>query len=162
MLIAIIADTHLPRGRRRLPGECVEAIRRSDLVLHAGDVSTATALAELRAIGPPVAAIHGNVDDPRLHRKLPDRVELVAEEVVIGMVHDAGPAAGRLARLRRLFPRADAVIFGHSHVPLHREVEGFHIFNPGSPTERRRAAHRAMGLAEVRGRRIGFRHLELS
>ena len=50
-------------------------------------------------------------------------------------------AAGRLERLRRRFgDRADAVVFGHSHLPLHERAEdGFQIFNPGSPTERRRA-----------------------
>ena len=39
----------------------------------------------------------------------------------------------------RRFPEADAVIFGHSHLPLHEAREGFQVFNPGSPTERRRA-----------------------
>ncbi len=52
------------------------------------------------------------------------------------MVHDAGPAAGRLARMRQRFPDVDAVIFGHSHMPLHETAGGrrrFQIFNPGQP-----------------------------
>ena len=67
-----------------------------------------------------------------------------------------GPAAGRLARLRRRFPDADAVVFGHSHIPLHEREGDFQIFNPGSPTERRRAPRHSMGLARVEGGAIEF------
>ena len=63
------------------------------------------------------------------------------------MIHDAGPRQGRLQRLRREFPEADAVVFGHSHMPLHESGDGFQIFNPGSPTERRRAPSKSMGIA---------------
>ena len=69
----------------------------------------------------------------------------------IAMVHDGGAAAGRLARLQRRFPDADAVIFGHSHIPLHERdpATGFQIFNPGSPTDRRRQPTHTMGLARI-------------
>jgi hypothetical protein len=77
------------------------------------------------------------------------------------MVHDAGPAAGRLERMRARFPEADAVVFGHSHVPLHEEREGFQIFNPGSPTDRRRAPRHTMGIAEVEEGEIRFRIVPL-
>ena len=72
------------------------------------------------------------------------------------MIHDSGPAAGRLERMRRRFPDADAVVFGHSHLPLHEEHDGFAIFNPGSPTERRRAPHHTMGIATVEAGRVRF------
>ena len=72
------------------------------------------------------------------------------------MVHDAGPSAGRLARMRRRFPDADAVVFGHSHIPLHERDGDFQIFNPGSPTERRRSPHHAMGMAKVESGAIDF------
>ena len=67
------------------------------------------------------------------------------------MVHDAGPAGGRLARLRPRFPGADAVVFGHSHIPLHERdpATGFQIFNPGSPTDRRRQPTHTMGQARI-------------
>jgi uncharacterized protein len=114
-------------------------------------------LAELRQLGR-VVAVHGNVDAPKLRRELPERATLDLEGVTLGLVHDAGPARGRLRRLRLLFPDADAVVFGHSHIPLHESGEGFQIFNPGSPTERRRAANRTMGLAAIEAGRIEFRH----
>jgi putative phosphoesterase len=95
-----------------------------------------------------VAAVHGNVDSAELRRRLPERRVVEAGGCRIGMLHDAGPAHGRLERLRRAFPDADAVVFGHSHIPLHeRAPDGFAIFNPGSPTDRRRQPHHTMGLA---------------
>lgn len=162
MRIAIISDTHLPRGRRRLPARCVEEIRRSELLLHAGDVSTVEALDELRSIGPPLQAIHGNVDEPALQQELPATLTFELQGVRIAMLHDAGPARGRLERLRRRFPSVDLVIFGHSHLPLLASApDGFQIFNPGSPTERRLAPSVTMGLATISDARIRLVHLEL-
>ena len=151
MLIAVISDTHLPRGARRLPEPCVERIAAADLLLHAGDFSTIEVLRELEAIGPPVVGVHGNVDSAELRRLLPAERVVEAEGALIAMVHDAGPRAGRLERMRARFgDRADALVFGHSHLPLHEEAaDGFQIFNPGSPTERRRAPTRTMGLMRV-------------
>ena len=151
MLIAVISDTHMPRGARRLPDACIERIRAADLLLHAGDFSTIEVLRELEAIGPPVAGVHGNVDSAELRRLLPEERTLDADGARIGLLHDAGTRKGRLERLRRRFgERADVVVFGHSHLPLHEQAEdGFQILNPGSPTERRRAPAHTMGLIRV-------------
>ena len=156
MLIAVISDTHLPRGARRLPDACVEVLRSADLILHAGDFSSAEALEAIEALGSPVAAVHGNVDSPEVRRRLPERRVVEAEGARIGMVHDAGPSRARLGRLRAMFPDADAAVFGHSHLPLHEQAEGFQIFNPGSPTERRRAPGHTMGLARVEDGAVAF------
>jgi uncharacterized protein len=151
MLIAVISDTHLPRGPRRLPDGCVERIAAADLLLHAGDFSTLEVLRELEAIGPPVLGVHGNVDSADLRRLLPEERIVEAEGARIAMLHDAGQRTGRLERMRRRFgDRADVLVFGHSHLPLHEEApDGFQIFNPGSPTERRRAPTHTMGLIRV-------------
>ena len=154
--LAIISDTHLPRGARALPEACVERLRTADAILHAGDFSEAAVLAELAALGPPVHAVRGNVDSAELQARLPLVRELEAGGARIAMLHDAGPREGRLARLRHRFPAADAVVFGHSHLPLHEEAGGFQIFNPGSPTERRRAPTHTMGLATVQDGRVTF------
>jgi uncharacterized protein len=162
MLVAVISDTHLPRGERRLPDACLERIEAADLLLHAGDFMTAAVLRQLEAVGPPLAAVHGNVDDAELHRLLPEERVVEAGGARIAMLHDAGPRAGRLARMRaRLGERADAVVFGHSHQPLHERQGGFQIFNPGSPTERRRAPARTMGMARVEEGRVAFEVVEL-
>jgi uncharacterized protein len=159
--IGIISDTHLPKGSRRIPDACLERLRDSDLIVHAGDVSQPQVLADLEALGPPVHAVHGNVDVPALRERLPEQLELELDGARLAVVHDAGQSKGRLERLRRRFPEADAVVFGHSHIPLHEEDGGFQIFNPGSPTERRRAPHHTMGLAEAEGGRLGFSLLRL-
>jgi putative phosphoesterase len=168
--LALIADTHLPRGGARVRAErgatrflakpCLDTLRAADLIVHAGDFSAPSVLAELRELAP-VAAVHGNVDSLELRRDLPEALSLELDGVTLGVIHDAGPAKGRLERLRARFPGADAVVFGHSHLPLHEEADGFQIFNPGSPTERRRAPHRSMGEATVKDARIEFRHLAL-
>ena len=111
----------------------------------------------IEAIGPPVRAVHGNVDSPELQQRLPEELSLDADGMTIAMLHDAGPAKGRLERMRERFPGADLVVFGHSHMPLDEEREGFRIFNPGSPIQRRRAPSHTMGAADVKAG-----HIELS
>jgi predicted phosphodiesterase len=120
-------------------------------------------LARLQALGPPVAAVQGNVDDEEVSARLPVQRVVEAAGVRIGMVHDAGPAAGRLARLARRFPGADAAVYGHSHVPLHERdaATGFQIFNPGSPTERRRQPRHTMGVARVEAGELRFELIAL-
>jgi len=156
MLIAVISDTHLPRGARRIPDPCLERMAESDLILHAGDFVALEVLEELEAIGPPVAAVFGNMDSAELRRRLPAQQVVQAAGTRIGMVHDAGPGRGRIERLRQRFPDADAVVFGHSHIPLHEEGEGFQIFNPGSATDRRRQPRHTMGIARVENGRVSF------
>jgi putative phosphoesterase len=163
MLVAVISDTHMPRGGRRLPAVFVERIEGADLLLHAGDFATVEVLRELERIGPPLVGVHGNVDTAELRRLLPAERIVGVEDARIAIVHDGGPRAGRLERMRRRFgDTADAVVFGHSHLPLHeRDADGFQIFNPGSPTERRRAPTHTMGLARVEGATVEFELIEL-
>jgi hypothetical protein len=154
VLVAAISDTHLPRGARRLPEACLERLRTADLILHGGDFSTPAVLEELRAIGPPVEAVYGNADDPALRELLPKELVVEAGGARIGMVHIPGPGAGREERLVRRFPGCDAVLFGHTHLPVvdrHGEVW---ILNPGSPTERRRGPFHSMLLLEIRAGEI--------
>ena len=162
MLVGVIADTHMAGGRRTLPQACVERLAGCDLIVHGGDVMTEEALGAIEAIGPPVAAVLGNVDAPELRKRLPPELLLeLAGGVRLGVVHDAGPRVGRLERMRKRFPEAHAVVFGHSHLPLHEQAAGFQIFNPGSPTARRRAPTPSMGLARVQAGGISFELLTL-
>jgi putative phosphoesterase len=161
VVVAVISDTHLPRGSRSIPDACVASMRASDLILHAGDFTSERVLNALQELGPPVAAVCGNVDEEGLQRALPEICEVDAGGLRIAMLHDAGPATGRLERMRAQFPDADAVVFGHSHVPLHEERGGFQIFNPGSPTDKRRQPRFTMGIGEVDEGRIRFRLVPL-
>jgi putative phosphoesterase len=157
VVVAVISDTHLPRATRRIPPACVASMRASDLILHAGDFTYPEVLEELESLGPPVAGVHGNIDVAELRERLPEARIVNAGGAKIAMVHDAGPSKGRLERMRARFPEADAVVFGHSHIPLHEERDGFQIFNPGSPTDRRRQPKHTMGVAEVEGGRVRFK-----
>jgi putative phosphoesterase len=156
MQIAMICDPHMPRGTRAIPEACLQRCRDADAILHAGDLLDMPVLELLRGLGPPLHAIHGNVDSAAVRAVLPGRLELELGGVRIGMVHAPGPAGGRLDALRAAFPRCDAVIFGHTHMPEHAERGGFQIFNPGSPTERRRAPVHTMGAATIEAGRIEF------
>jgi uncharacterized protein len=161
-LIAVLADTHMPRGGRRLPDRCVALLGGAEAALHAGDFFQPAALREVEAICPgPVHAVYGNVDEAELREALPETLEVELGGARIAMIHDSGPAKGRVGRMRRRFPDADAVVFGHSHLPLHDEEDGFQIFNPGSPTERRRSPRHSMGLLRIERGRPVFEHVWL-
>lgn len=149
MIVAVIADTHMPRGARRLPEDCLARLRAADLILHAGDVVAASVLEEFAALGPPLHAVHGNMDDASLQRSLPETLVVDAGGVEIGMIHDPGPRLGREERLVGRFPGCAAVVYGHTHIPQIERVGETWILNPGSPTERRRAPEHTMLVLEV-------------
>jgi putative phosphoesterase len=129
-------------------------LRQADLILHAGDVCTATVLDELAQYAP-VTAVMGNNDGPDVAAwGAAPTAELDLDGLQVAMVHDSGAAAGRMARLRRRFPGADLVVFGHSHIPLDESVPGLRIFNPGSPTDRRRQPHGTLGVLEIDSGRL--------
>src|SRR3954451_14932458 len=164
MRLAIISDTHMPRGNRSLPAACVAELRAADVILHAGDFMRVEVLEALQRLGLPVHGVHGNVDDDALRAMLPATRVVDAGGARIAMIHDAGQRTGRLLRMRARFrdADADAVVFGHSHLPLHeRGEDGFQIFNPGSPTERRRAPAHTMGIATVTAGAVSFELLSL-
>ncbi|MBO0776393.1 MAG: metallophosphoesterase family protein [Actinobacteria bacterium] len=154
MRVVALADTHAPRRWKSCPPRVAEHLRAADLILHAGDVCTADVLDELAGYAP-VQAVLGNNDGPDVAAwGAPGRLELQIAGLAVAMVHDAGPAAGRPARLRRRFPGAALVVFGHSHVPLDHTEAGQRIFNPGSPTDRRRQPRGTIGLLDVADGRL--------
>lgn len=145
MRIAVLSDTHFPGRGAVLPDACLEVIRRSDLVIHAGDLADLPALEMLRSFGKPLVAVHGNADDNGVRRALPASATVELPGLRLVVVHNGGPEDGRLGRMRRKFPDAGGVIFGHSHIPLHQvDGSGFFILNPGSATDRRRQPRHSM------------------
>lgn len=149
MKVVALADTHAPRRWRRCPPTVAQHLSDADLILHAGDVCTAEVLDELSAYAP-VRAVRGNNDGADVAMwGAPETLELDLAGLATAMVHDSGQAAGRCARLRRRFPAARLVVFGHSHIPLDQVADGIRIFNPGSPTDRRRQPHGTFGLLHI-------------
>jgi uncharacterized protein len=154
MKVAVLSDTHAPRHWKACPPEVARRLVGADLILHAGDVCRASVLEELAAFAP-VRAVLGNNDTPDVAAwGAPGTLRLELDGLPAAMVHDAGPARGRLRRLRRRFPGAELVVFGHSHIPLDQAEGGLRIFNPGSPTDRRRQPAGTMGLLTVEGGRL--------
>ena len=154
MRVVVMADTHAPRRWRVCPPRVAGHLRRADLILHAGDVCTASVLTELAEYAP-VVAVLGNNDGPDVAGwGAPEVAELDLDGLAVAMVHDSGPATGRLGRMRRQFPGAALVVFGHSHIPLDESAGDLRIFNPGSPTDRRRQPHGTLGLLRIDSGRL--------
>jgi putative phosphoesterase len=149
MKIVVLSDTHAPRRWKSCPAAVAGYLRGADLILHAGDVCTAAVLDELSAYAP-VRAVAGNNDGPDVAQWGAEPIlELELDGLPAAMIHDSGPATGRLARMQRAFPAARLVVFGHSHIPLDQAGAGLRIFNPGSPTDRRRQPHGTIGLLRI-------------
>jgi uncharacterized protein len=147
--VVVLADTHAPRRWRSCPPRVATHLRGADLILHAGDVCTADVLDELAAYAP-VLAVRGNNDGPDVAAWVaPDTLETDLGGLRLAMIHDSGPRAGRAVRLRRRFPDAGLVVFGHSHIPVSEAADGQRIFNPGSPTDRRRQPHGTLGVLDI-------------
>jgi uncharacterized protein len=149
MRVVVLSDTHSPRRWKRCPTAVAEHLRGADLILHAGDVCTAEVLTELSSYAP-VQAVLGNNDLPEVAEGgAPEILELDLDGLKIGMIHDSGQADGRIERMRRRFPDANLVIFGHSHIPMDAEAAGIRIFNPGSPTDKRRQPCGTLGVLQI-------------
>jgi uncharacterized protein len=146
MKVAVIADTHTRGTSRPLPPGAWPYLETADQILHAGDVTDPALLDELNALAPVTAAI-GNCDGPDVrHWGARDEVVMDLGDVRVGMIHDSGLSKGRWERMRRRFPEARVVVFGHSHQPVTEDRDGLLLFNPGSPTWKRRAPFPSMGL----------------
>lgn len=152
--VAVVSDTHAPRFWKRLPPAVAEQLDGVDVILHAGDVCVPSVLDELAAFAP-VHVVLGNNDGPDVAAwGAPETLELELEGVRIAMIHDSGPKQGRARRMRARFPDADLVVFGHSHIPWDTEDDGQRLFNPGSPTDKRRQPRGTMGRLVLDAGRI--------
>lgn len=151
MKVVVLSDTHSPRRWKGMPSAVAKHLGGADAILHAGDVCTVDVL-DLLGQWAPVHAVLGNNDAPEVAAwGAPETLDLELDGLRIGMIHDSGQAAGRSRRMRLRFPRAVLVIFGHSHIPLDVTEHGLRIFNPGSPTDRRRQPYGTLGVLEIEG-----------
>lgn len=121
-------------------------LEKTDLILHAGDLMDPVLLDELAAYAP-VRAVRGNLDPP--DARLPETLEFEYGGARIAMIHDSGPKKGRRNRMRRRFPEARIVVFGHSHIPWLEDEDGLMLLNPGSPTDKRREPDYTFALLKV-------------
>lgn len=155
----VLSDTHSPRRWKSCPLRVASHLRDAEVILHAGDVCTADVLDELAQYAP-VHVVLGNNDGPDVAAwGAPETLELTLAGLRVAMIHDSGQAGGRAARMHRLFPDAGLVVFGHSHIPMDQTAAGVRIFNPGSPTDRRRQPHGTLGILDIEDARINSAHI---
>jgi putative phosphoesterase len=148
--VIVLSDSHLKAGFAAIGAQVLHAIREADVVLHAGDITSRQALAELESMAETYAVLGNN--DLDLAGVLPESRLLELEGVHLALVHDSGAKKGRGARLHRRFPAADVVVFGHSHIPIDESTEQGQLhFNPGSATQRRSQPHRTFGRLRLSG-----------
>ncbi|MEA2498559.1 MAG: uncharacterized protein QOH26_964 [Actinomycetota bacterium] len=146
MKIAVIADTHTMGSTRTVPAGAWPYLESADQILHAGDVVDPSLLDEMKSLAP-LSVVMGNCDGWDVRDwGARDELEIELGGVRIAMLHDSGLRGGREARMRKRFPDARVVIFGHSHIPWNEDADGLLLFNPGSPTWRRQAPITSMGL----------------
>ena len=139
MRLLLIADTHVPKRARALPAQVWDEVAAADVVIHAGDWVVPELLDDLEARAARLVACWGNNDGPAVRARLPERVDVTLGGVRITVVHETGAAAGRDARMSRLYPQTGVLVFGHSHIPWDTTTTtGLRLLNPGSPTDRRR------------------------
>ena len=150
-LAVVLADTHIPRRARALPEGLLTHLKEADLILHAGDLMDPALLDTLTGYAP-VEAVRGNLDPP--DAGLPETLEFELGGVPIAMIHDSGPKRGRRNRLRRRFPKARVIVFGHSHIPWLEDEDGLLLLNPGSPTDKRWQPDYTFALLRVESRSV--------
>ncbi|WP_285505004.1 metallophosphoesterase family protein [Actinokineospora sp. NBRC 105648] len=159
MKVVVVSDTHAPRRWKSCPPELAACLADADAILHAGDVCVPSVLDELAQYAP-VHVVLGNNDGPDVAAwGASETLLLDLDGLVVAVVHDSGPATGRAARLHKWFPTADLVVFGHSHIPLDERTHQVRIFNPGSPTDRRRQPRGTFGVLDINAGALVSAHL---
>ncbi len=151
MKIAVLADTHIPKRAKTLPASAWKILKTAQVILHAGDVLTKEFLDQLAQLAP-LYAVRGNNDIELAN--LPEILEFNLEDTSFAMIHDSGPKKQRGERMRKRFPRADVIVFGHSHIPINQYEQDLLLFNPGSPTDRRTQPQLTMGLLQLNSGKI--------
>lgn len=145
--ILVLADTHVPARGRSLPSDVLSAADDVDLIVHLGDLTAMEVIDDLARFAP-VRIVHGNVDPPDVQAAYPAFLRLSVEGRELVLLH--GHLGGRTAlSAARSVSGGDAVLFGHSHQPYSATESGRLLFNPGSPTDRRRAPRRSFGILTV-------------
>lgn len=157
MRVLVVSDTHAPTRWRAVPAGLQTALASGvDLILHAGDVCRTDVLNRLSQAAP-VRVVLGNNDDSDIRAwGATPSLQLDLDGLRVAMIHDAGERAGRHARMRRRFPEADLVVFGHSHIPLdsYDPETRLHLVNPGSPTDPRRQPFGTFGILTIESGRL--------
>jgi hypothetical protein len=155
--ILVISDTHIPVVGKELPSVIEEEAKKSDYCLHAGDFINFETF-KLISEWTHVYGVCGNMDDSEVRKNLPQKRIIQLEEVKIGLVHGFGDPSNLIYYINRVFQKEieeiDMFVYGHSHSPSDKLIEGKLYFNPGSPTDRIFTPYRSYGILEIQSKTI--------
>ncbi len=148
--VGVISDTHIPRRAKYIPDIVCKKLNGVDLIIHAGDLIDLQVIEELSKIAP-VEAVYGNVDLASVRERLPQKRVLSIEGVLIGVVHGDGAGGTTIKRAAKAFidEKTDCIVYGHSHIPFAERINGILMFNPGSPTDRRKQLYPSFGILSI-------------
>lgn len=148
--ILILSDTHMPKKSKQLPDILLNELLSCELIIHAGDWQSVELYYELKQYAP-VEGVYGNTDSDEICSILKKRVLLKIEGFKIGVAHGHGMGKTTEKRSIEAFDKenVDAIIFGHSHIPIKKLHNGIILFNPGSPTDKRRQPNYSFGTLEI-------------
>jgi len=154
MKIAVISDTHNffdPRIPQLFAG--------AEHILHAGDIGLPWVLLELGQIAP-VTAVSGNTDDPRLPYRQTASVELAGRKFLVHHIVEPRALTGQIER-RLTRERPAALVFGHTHKPFCKTIDGVLFFNPGYAGKSRFGLERSVALLHCEPGGIRHEYLKL-
>lgn len=156
--IGVLSDTHVYGFDRHLKQIVDEHFSDVDLIVHAGDLVD---LSVLELFGEKdVKAVCGNMDGRRVREQLPEQLTMDIGGFRIALIHGWGSPAGMERKLAERLGKVDCIVFGHTHYPVNRKIDGIYFFNPGSALDNRFAEHRSVGILEV-GTEINGRIIHL-
>ncbi len=160
--IAVISDSHIGQRISTYPNKVLNAIRESDIIIHAGDHTSIDSLELLESCGD-LRAVHGNMDDVMVCSKLPPKIIFEVEGVRIGVTHGWGAPTGLAGKVVRVFDgdeKPNIVIFGHSHVPLDEIIDGIRMLNPGAVSGNLFSGKSSFGILTIDERDIDWELIE--
>ncbi|MBM7691344.1 putative phosphoesterase [Peribacillus deserti] len=163
MKVIVISDTHMPRKGKALPKKLTEELKRADLIIHGGDWQNLDVYQELSLYGE-VKGVYGNVDQAEIRNLFPEKQVIEAGGIRIGLVHGHGRRLTTEKRAIAAFEgvEVDCIIFGHSHIPVKKMVGKTLLFNPGSPTDKRRQDMYSFGILMIQKGKIDAEHIFFS
>jgi len=135
--IGVISDTHIPDKCEHIPEVVLNAFKRVDLIVHAGDIVNLEAIDELKSVCPKIVAVAGNMDSQAVIKKFPVKEVFEISGFKLGLMHGRGAPINLMELLKDAFKTddPDIIIFGHSHKAMNKFVDGVLFFNPGSATD---------------------------
>lgn len=150
MRVVVVSDTHMPRMAKKLPDVLEKDLQSADLIIHAGDWQT-LAVYQLFSKYASIVGVYGNVDDEDVRSKFNEKEIIHIGDYTFGLTHGHGTKKTTEERALEMFTKdeVDCIIFGHSHIPVLKSVNGVLLFNPGSATDKRRQPKYSYGIITI-------------